>query len=198
MSMLGKTEADDLLSIDVYWLNRHSYFIGFKRGGIEWSNGFSDSRSSIGIACDVMDDPHIKLTYSQTDSFSGEKKSFDYKVRLVSTECNYGGKRWWFVCPLTVDGRSCSRRVGKLYKDGNYFGCRHCYDLTYSSKNINYNSSWYGAMSFIDIDKKIEKLELKTKRKFYAGKPTKNQQKLYKLYARSSEEYSKIDIGKLR
>ena len=85
-----------------------------------------------------------------------------------------------------------------MYKDGDYFGCRHCYDLTYSSKNTYYGGSWSSAFSFIDIDSKIEKLEQKTKRKFYAGKPTKNQQKLYGLYARSSVEYSKIELGKLR
>jgi hypothetical protein len=39
------------------------------------------------------------------------------------------------VCPLRVDGRSCGRRVGKLYLPpaGGYFGCRHCHDLTYTS-----------------------------------------------------------------
>jgi hypothetical protein len=24
----------------------------------------------------------------------------DYKVRLVTTKPNYGGRRWWFICPL--------------------------------------------------------------------------------------------------
>jgi len=196
--MLNKTEADNLLSIDVYWLNKYGYFAGFKSGGIQWSNGFSKDKSSIGIVCSVDDSAYIKLKYTQTDNFSGEKQSFDYKVSLVSTNCNYGGKRWWFICPLTIDGVACRRRVGKLYKDGDYFGCRHCYDLTYSSKNICYRGVWGSMSNLIDIDKKIEKLEGKTKRKLYAGKPTKKQHKLYKLYARSSEEYSKIDLGKLR
>jgi hypothetical protein len=31
----------------------------------------------------------------------------------------------------------CGRRVGKLYlpPGGKYFGCRHCYNLTYTSSN---------------------------------------------------------------
>ena len=29
------------------------------------------------------------------------------------------------------DGEGYDRRVGVLYLDGVYFGCRHCYDLTY-------------------------------------------------------------------
>ena len=37
----------------------------------------------------------------------------------------------WFVCPLV----GCGRRVGKLYlpPGGRYYGCRHCYRLTYES-----------------------------------------------------------------
>jgi len=48
---------------------------------------------------------------------------------------NFGGKRWWFHCPLIKDGQICNRRVGRLYlpSGGHYFGCRHCYDLTYPS-----------------------------------------------------------------
>jgi hypothetical protein len=32
-----------------------------------------------------------------------------------------------------VSGQACNRRVGKLYfpPGGRYFGCRHCYCLTY-------------------------------------------------------------------
>ena len=47
----------------------------------------------------------------------------------------WGKRRWWFRCLLVVDGRLCNRRVGKLYMPpgGKYYGCRHCYDLTYES-----------------------------------------------------------------
>jgi hypothetical protein len=45
------------------------------------------------------------------------------------------GLRWWFVCPLIGQGRTCARRVGKLYlpPGSRYFGCRHCHELTYTS-----------------------------------------------------------------
>jgi hypothetical protein len=38
---------------------------------------------------------------------------------------------------LSVNGRYCGRRVGKLYlpPGGLYYGCRHCYRLTYTSCN---------------------------------------------------------------
>jgi len=43
--------------------------------------------------------------------------------------------RFWFICPLGTDQGYCGKRVGKLYLPGNgtYFGCRHCYNLTYKS-----------------------------------------------------------------
>ncbi len=56
-------------------------------------------------------------------------------VHLQTTQPNFGGVRWWFSCPRTVDGEECHRRVGKLYlpPGGRYFACRHCLDLTYES-----------------------------------------------------------------
>jgi hypothetical protein len=43
--------------------------------------------------------------------------------------------RWWFVCPLIVNGDPCERWVGKLYlaPGYRYFSCRYCYRLTYTS-----------------------------------------------------------------
>src|SRR6185369_10508511 len=69
-------------------------------------------------------------------SYSVNGRSVGLTVRLVTTQPNYGGVRWWFVCPLTTRGQACNRRVMKLYlpPNGHYFGCRHCYDLTYRSR----------------------------------------------------------------
>jgi hypothetical protein len=70
---------------------------------------------------------------------------FDYQVGLTATSPRFGGLRWWFICPLVVNGRPCGRRVGKLYlpPGGRYYGCRHCYNLTYTScqehdKRVNF------------------------------------------------------------
>ncbi len=50
-----------------------------------------------------------------------------YTIDFTSTPCNYGGKRYWFLCPV------CGKRVGKLYllPEGRYYECRTCYSLTY-------------------------------------------------------------------
>jgi hypothetical protein len=67
--------------------------------------------------------------------FTESGVNVDYRVWLAATRPRFGGRRWWFLCPLSRDGRQCGRRVGKLSlpPGGRYFGCRHCYDLTYTS-----------------------------------------------------------------
>jgi hypothetical protein len=74
-------------------------------------------------------------SYTLTHASTKEQESLDYRVRLTTTQPRFGGLRWWFVCPLGVNGRACSRRVGKLYlpPGRRYFGCRHCHGLTYTS-----------------------------------------------------------------
>jgi hypothetical protein len=56
-------------------------------------------------------------------------------VRLQTTPTRFGGRRWWFTCPLAVGGVPCRRRVGTLHlpPGSHYFGCRTCHDLTYRS-----------------------------------------------------------------
>jgi hypothetical protein len=88
---------------------------------------------SIGLQVLMLEnDEHVRLQYAQIDNNTGKKSEFDYKVRLVSTPCFYGGLRWWFICPLIANGQACKRRVEVLYLGGGeYFGCRHCCNLTY-------------------------------------------------------------------
>jgi len=62
-------------------------------------------------------------------------REMDYVVHLVSALPHFGGVRWYFLCPLVHEGRPCLHRGEKLYlpPGGLYFGCRKCYDLTYTS-----------------------------------------------------------------
>jgi hypothetical protein len=79
--------------------------------------------------------PVLRLSYSWTHPGTGEKEPIEYVVRLTTTRPRFGGLRWWFVCPLLVNGQGCYRRVGRLYLPPGcrYFGCRHCHALTYTS-----------------------------------------------------------------
>lgn len=127
--------VEESKSITTKFLNQHHYFDGGIRwGSLTWSrNGQETGNISLQVST-VEGDEHIRFMYTQTDRQTGEKTELDYKARIVSTACHYGGKRWWFICPLVVNGIPCNHRVGVLHlAGGKYFGCRHCYNLTYTS-----------------------------------------------------------------
>jgi hypothetical protein len=52
------------------------------------------------------------------------------QVKLVATTPNFGGRRYWYLCP------HCGQRVRKLYEaDGTSFpACRTCLGLQYESQ----------------------------------------------------------------
>ena len=52
-----------------------------------------------------------------------------YTITLVSTVPHYGGRRWWFICPIK------KTRVAKLYlpPNANQFASREAHDLSYRS-----------------------------------------------------------------
>lgn len=56
-----------------------------------------------------------------------EYGSITYKIEIIPTICNYGGIRWWFICPIT--GEKCL----KLYFDGS-IGSREGLGLKYASQ----------------------------------------------------------------
>ena len=138
-SRYDRKTVEECMSISIKWLSQHDYFCGYKSGGIEWKNDLSKVTDSIGIQVSIdernIDKNYLRIYYTQTDYFTKEKKEYDYKIPVITTSCNYGGVRYWFCCPLTVNGKFCGKRVGIIYLPplGKYFGCRTCHNLTYKS-----------------------------------------------------------------
>lgn len=83
--------------------------------------------SRIGMDIDTVDigRAHCRIYYSHANG-----RNYDYTARLVTTSPNFGGIRWWFICPLCKEAR-----CAKLYMPPGrpYFGCRPCHNLTYQS-----------------------------------------------------------------
>ncbi len=156
-SYSSRSTVEECKTITTKFLNEHKYFDGGVRwGGMNWSRN-GEKTGSIGFVVSTVEgDEYIRFQYTQTDRNTGEKTELDYKARLDWTPCHFGGRRWWFICPLVVNGRVCSRRVGSLHLgSGKYFGCRHCYNLTYeSSKESHKFDSMFLKMG---IDPKIGK-----------------------------------------
>lgn len=134
-----KKTTDDCRHLSIFDLKRENILIpGRVRSGTwVWSNRLTgERRSSIGYELNLKDGvSYLRLHYTQTSGWTGEKTDVDYSVPIVTTPCHFGGHRYWFICPLSVNGRYCGRRVGKLYLalGSRYFACRHCQDLTYRS-----------------------------------------------------------------
>ena len=77
--------------------------------------------------------PLLKLVYNCSDPFSPR---VELDLELTYTYPNYGGRRWWFRCPLVREkGGVCGKRVAKLWlpPGQRYFGCSGCHELTYKS-----------------------------------------------------------------
>lgn len=124
-------------------------------------------------------DDGIELKYTVSTGFrSDTKENLCYRVELETTPCNYGGQRYWFTCPLTKNGVYCGRRVAKLYlpPGAKYFGCRHCHDLSYKSRQETKGSFYWTV---------IKPLELMEKAKNVRG--WKKQMRLYQQMERLQE-----------
>jgi hypothetical protein len=76
------------------------------------------------------DGGHVRLHYTMTHAYTGEKHDSDCTITLEATIQPFGGRRWWFRCPRSGD------LVSKLYlPDGAYtFASRRAYRLGYRSQ----------------------------------------------------------------
>ncbi|MFX0200977.1 MAG: hypothetical protein ACFFCW_33070 [Candidatus Hodarchaeota archaeon] len=184
-----KYTVEDCRSVRISFLKKHGYFSEpcCISGTIFWKNCFDEKTGSIGITVSTLDSiGYVRFNYTITDRNTGEKTDYDYKVQLTTTPCNFGGVRYWFICPLSRNGVYCGRRVAVLYKapGAYYFGCRHCYNLSYESRNESRLARFGGIGYPIKAERQYEELYKQIKRWTYKGKPTKKAQKLQILERR--------------
>lgn len=119
---------------------------GWRSGTVTWSQG-GEPRGNISYRVTGLDAPEsVHLIYTLTKHDTKEKKDFDYPVGLETTPLPWGGLRYWFTCPA----RGCGRRVSVLYlpPQGEIFACRHCYRLSYRSRQEGYRDrAFYGRIA---------------------------------------------------
>ena len=119
------------LSMHIIARNLRSGFYGW----LKWTCGGRDD-GQINYLVTGGDAPTaVRLLYTLSNRTNGEVTDYDYPVTLTTTLTPWNSTRYWFRCPLYSNGWGCNRRVAVLYlpPGGYYFGCRHCYDLTYRS-----------------------------------------------------------------
>ena len=195
----AKTTVEDVTQLSIFKLKEFGLLTGYDTRTLMWKWSLSGRKSSIGIIVNIEDEPYVKVNYMITDRETDEKADYDYKINLTTTPCHFGGVRYWFICPLSVNGVYCGRRVGTLYlaSGGNYFGCRHCYNLSYESRNEPRLARPGGIGYPIVAERKIEELYQQIKRWTWRGKPTRKARKLQMLEARAMQSPSMMDTLKM-
>jgi hypothetical protein len=96
-----------------HWMRQGILRQDFTRSGtllwVEADTG--EVKSSIRYEADTCGLDAVRLIY--TIAATGEQ--MNYAICLQTTIPHHGSLRWWFTCPLIVNGKRCERRVQKLY-----------------------------------------------------------------------------------
>jgi hypothetical protein len=174
-------------ALSIRFLKKLGYLSNYYRSGtVTWTQGCSGYKSSIGITAFMRsDDQHFCLKYTHT-SYGGVKTELNYRVEIVSTPCHFGGKRYWFICPLVRGGVPCRRRVGVLYGAGKYYGCRRCHDLAYQSQQETHSGMWSFLSKYVFND--LEEKEAALRVKYWRGRPTKRYRRLLRKMKHTPSE----------
>ena len=171
---MAKTETKDLKKIEIWWLLRDIRAKGgYKNSVISWGN----AGGTIGVDVSI-DSSEQCARFHYNHFFRSKKTLWDYRVYLTATPCHFGGQRYWFQCPLNT----CNRRVGVLYMANGLFGCRHCHNLTYRSKNEYRAHALYCLVKGIRLQQQIDALTLTARRIRYKGNLTHKQRKIGRMY----------------
>lgn len=178
---MGKTIKENCRNISIYQFKEWGCFKSdYHAGSVVWTS-YDNKKNSVNYVIDLRE-RRFKLDYRIRSWGDEEWQDMNHTYPLVATPCNYGGLRWWFICSVYRSGVYCGRRVAKLYlgSGSNYFACRHCYDLSYGSRNKNYKGKYTFLTKFFDISKDIENLEKQIKIPIRAGRQTKKYTRLLK------------------
>lgn len=115
-------------ALDIRKLQREGRLKPGRRSCLSWFRR-GEVVASINL---IASEGAVTLDY-QTRSALGEWESLEYRVWIEWTDCNYGGRRPWFLCPA----QGCGRRVAILF-GGRYYACRHCHRLAYESQQEDF------------------------------------------------------------
>ena len=113
------------------------------------------------------------------------------RLSLDRMPCNYGGYRYWFVCPF------CKQRCRIVYYHGSIWQCRKCANLVYESQQAtrNWRNEYRKAVKIarkIDPDYKdvspIEHLLTEFPLLYFPVKPKYMKQAHYDLFLAKYED----------
>jgi len=130
-----KTAVEGCLALDMNRLRRKGRFCepppGGLTGRLTWKGRRAGKRlGKVDYELELLGD-ELALTLC----YSVQGQPVELPVSIERRPQPFGGARWWFRCPRTVEGGPCLRRCGVLYlpPGGRHLGCRRCLRLTYTS-----------------------------------------------------------------
>lgn len=129
------TKLDEGLRLDINKLKRDGMlsFNSWRSGRLIWTRvSTGEEIGSIGYETNILnpDDMWMRIHYTHTP-YGADPIKMDYKIKLTTTQPNFGGKRLWFVCPLM------GKKTTVLYSPSGskWFASRYAYNLQYSSQS---------------------------------------------------------------
>ena len=187
----AKRTVESSIDLSIFRMNRWGLLKHGRSGTLTWTSRLTGNENTIRYAVEMGQRPDVRLFYTTTKP-SGEKFDFDYRIELASSPCNYGGQRYWFICPL------CLRRAGIVYLTGKHgrFICRECGDLTYDKRNEPHLAR-FGQLAYrLVAERQYEELYRSIKRWTWSGRPTRKAKKLYLLEKKMAQS-PPLDINDL-
>ena len=163
-----KATTEESCDITIFQLKEWGMLAENKERGVEWACR-NKTTARVLVATEMtVDEPYVVLLLTHV---YGKDSDNHQIVPLTTTDCNFGGKRYWFQCPW------CYNRVGALYiaPRESEFACRHCNNLSYHSRN-RCNVATFGHTS-----RQIDKLRKEIKRWTWRGRPTRKARRIYAL-----------------
>lgn len=132
----GRPTADASSRIDLAWMFRRGFAKDgeHRRGTLSWSRR-GEEVASISYQS-IMDEPgEERLELSYWRGSGDDREHVEQTVYLCYTVPQYGGKRWWMLCPFS------HIRVAKLYypPGGDRFASRHAWRLGYYIQRVAKN-----------------------------------------------------------
>ncbi len=129
-------KLDEGLQLNINKLKRDGMldFNTWRSGSLKWTRvSTGEETASIGYETNTLDpeDMWMRVHYTHTSYYDDEPHQIDYKIRLETTQPNYGGKRLWFICPVT------QKRAAVLFKPAGSkrFASRYAFNLKYQSQS---------------------------------------------------------------
>ena len=103
----------------------------WSRGSLKWSYEGCEPHARISYEANLIDPDAawVRLTYAVNGT------PMDTASGSSTTQPTYGGRRWWFLCPLVRQDGGPPRRVGEALPAAGreIFGSRQAYGLTHTS-----------------------------------------------------------------